>query len=92
MEGSSKTIASLKAELEQERQSKQSVAAEFEQERLKVQALNVIDQAGALSPQQLYNLLQAEHGLRKARTVLWRLSSGRRRLSATTPWQSAYSS
>ena len=60
-----KTIASLKAELEQERQSKQSVAAEFEQERLKVQALNVIDQAGALSPQQLYNLLQAEHGLRK---------------------------
>ena len=60
-----KTIASLKADLEQERTSKQSVAAEFEQERLKVQALNVIDQAGALSPAQLFDLLQAQNGLRK---------------------------
>ena len=60
-----KTIAGLKAELEAERQSKQSVAAEFEQERLKVQAMNVIQGSGALSPNQMFNLLQVEHGLRK---------------------------
>ena len=60
-----KTIAGLKADLESERQSKQSVAAEFEQERLKVQAMNVIQSSGALSPNQMFNLLQVEHGLRK---------------------------
>jgi hypothetical protein len=61
-----KTIASLKADLEAERQSKQSVAAEFEQERLKVQAMDIINGAGALSPSQMFNLLQVEHGLRKS--------------------------
>ena len=60
-----KTIAGLKADLEAERQSKQSVAAEFEQERLKVQAMDIINGAGALSPSQMFNLLQVEHGLRK---------------------------
>ena len=64
-EQAQKTIASLKADLESERQSKQSVAAEFEQERLKVQAMNVIQSSGALSPNQMFNLLQVEHGLRK---------------------------
>lgn len=62
---SQKTILGLKAELEAERKDKQSVAAEFEQERLKVQALGVLDQAGALSPEQLFALLQAQHGFRK---------------------------
>ena len=60
-----KTIAGLKADLEAERQSKQSVAAEFEQERLKVQAMDIINGAGALAPSQMFNLLQVEHGLRK---------------------------
>ena len=64
-EQAQKTIASLKADLESERQSKQSVAAEFEQERLKVQAMNVIQSSGALSPNQMFNLLLVEHGLRK---------------------------
>ena len=63
-----KTIAGLKAELETERQSKKSVAAEFEQERLKVQAMDVIQGAGALSPAQMYDLLQVQHGLRKGET------------------------
>ena len=63
-----KTIAGLKAELESERQSKQSVAAEFEQERLKVQAMDVIQGSGALSPGQMYDLLQVQHGLRKGET------------------------
>ena len=64
-EQAQKTIASLKAELEQSHQAKESVAQEFEQERLKVQAMNIINNAGALSPSQMFNLLQVEHGLRK---------------------------
>ena len=64
-EQAQKTIAGLKAELETERQSKQSVAAEFEQERLKVQAMNVIQTSGALSPSQMFDLLQVQYGLRK---------------------------
>ena len=60
-----KTIAGLKAENETLKQEKQSVAAEAEQERLKVQAMSVINDAGALSPHQMYDLLQVQHGLRK---------------------------
>ena len=64
-EQSQKTIAGLKAELESERAAKESVASEAAQERLKNQAISVIDQAGALSPDQLFDLLQTQHGVRK---------------------------
>lgn len=64
-EQSQKTIASLKQELQQERSAKESVAQEADRERLKNQAMSVIDQAGALSPDQMYDLLQVKHGLRR---------------------------
>jgi len=67
-EEAQKTIAGLKADLQQSDQAKESVAQEFEQERLKVQAMSVINDAGALSPQQMYDLLQVQHGLRKGET------------------------
>ena len=64
-EQSQKTIAGLKAELESERAAKESVASEAAQERLKNQAIAVIDQAGALSPDQLFDLLQTQNGVRR---------------------------
>lgn len=64
-EQSQKTIASLKQDLQEERSAKESVAQEAERERLKNQAMAVIDQAGALSPDQMYDLLQVKHGLRR---------------------------
>jgi len=67
-EEAQKTIAGLKADLQQSDQAKESVAQEFEQERLKVQAMSVINDAGALSPHQMYDLLQVQHGLRKGET------------------------
>ena len=67
-EEAQKTIAGLKADLESSKQAKESVAQEFEQERLKVQAMSVINDAGAISPHQLYDLLQVQHGLRKGET------------------------
>ena len=67
-EEAQKTIAGLKADLQQSDQAKESVAQEFEQERLKVQAMSVINDAGALSPHQMYDLLQVQHGFRKGET------------------------
>ena len=67
-EEAQKTIAGLKADLQNSNQAKESVAQEFEQERLKVQAMSVINDAGALSPHQMYDLLQVQHGLRKGET------------------------
>ena len=67
-EEAQKTIAGLKADLQKSDQAKESVAQEFEQERLKVQAMSVINDAGALSPHQMYDLLQVQHGLRKGET------------------------
>lgn len=64
-EQSQKTIASLKSELSEAQAAKESVAQEAAQERLKNQAVALIDQAGALSPDQTYTLLQAQHGLRR---------------------------
>ena len=64
-EQSQKTIASLKAQLSDAEAAKESVAQEAAQERLKNQAVALIDQAGALSPDQTYTLLQAQHGLRR---------------------------
>ena len=64
-EQSQKTIASLKAELSDAQAAKESVAQEAAAERLKNQAVALIDQAGALSPDQLHSLLQAQHGLRR---------------------------
>ena len=67
-EEAQKTIAGLKAEKEVLRQEKQSVAAEAEQDRLKVQAMQVIQDAGAVAPAQMYDLLQVQHGLRQGET------------------------
>ena len=67
-EEAQKTIAGLKADLQKSDQAKESVAQEFEQERLKVQAISVINDAGALAPHQMYDLLQVQHGLRKGET------------------------
>ena len=64
-EQSQKTIAGLKAQLSDAEAAKESVAQEAAQERLKNQAVALIDQAGALSPDQTYTLLQAQHGLRR---------------------------
>lgn len=64
-EQAQKTIAGLKGELESERAAKESVASEAAQERLKVQAMGVINDAGALSPTQMFDLLQVQHGLRR---------------------------
>lgn len=64
-EQSQSTIASLKADLTDAQAAKESVAQEAANERLKNQAVAIIDQAGALSPDQLHSLLQTQHGLRR---------------------------
>ncbi len=64
-EQSQKTIAGLKTELSEALSAKESVAQEAANERLKNQAVALIDQAGALSPDQTFTLLQAQHGLRR---------------------------
>lgn len=64
-EQSQKTIAGLKTELSDALSAKESVAQEAANERLKNQAVALIDQAGALSPDQTFTLLQAQHGLRR---------------------------
>ena len=64
-EQSQKTIAGLKTELSEALSAKESVAQDAANERLKNQAVALIDQAGALSPDQTFVLLQAQHGLRR---------------------------
>lgn len=64
-EQAQKSIAQLKQEVKEAQSAKESVAQEVERERLKNQAMAVIDQAGALSPDQMYDLLQVKHGLRR---------------------------
>ena len=64
-EQSQKTIAGLKTDLSEALSAKESVAQEAANERLKNQAVALIDQAGALSPDQTFVLLQAQHGLRR---------------------------
>ena len=62
------TIVGLKSELEAERAGRQSDQAEAENERLKRQAMGVISESGALSSNQMFDLLQAQHGLRRGET------------------------
>jgi hypothetical protein len=64
-EQSQKTIAGLKTELSEALSAKESVAQDAANERLKNQAVALIDSAGALSPDQTFTLLQAQHGLRR---------------------------